>query len=550
MTNQKVEPQKKKILNIIIKIAGYIIVVLSFFYLGRLLLNLDLDHIQISNPILTISSVIIGSLIYGVLMVSIVSLSWKFSLEFFGEQKVNIYKTLSVCGKSNIAKYVPGNVMHFVGRNYLGSKLGLNHIEMALSTILEAGFMVITVIIMVSVMIIFGLIKIPKEIYEQIDPTKLVIIISVLITIVAVLFIVLLITKKELLKKIITVLKRFSIKRFILLFIKIFAIYFVLFSFMAMLFIFFLGVVLNVDIGGTHNLSMVYGIAVLSWLLGYIMPGAPGGLGVRESILVLALSPIYGQDNILIAGLLTRAIFIIGDVVAFVISFIINKIYFDKKEKEENMTQHNTRKVIIDGKETAIVMGHATKKHGTKNPLKNYLLNKFDKRFVSFLQKINPQKVLEIGSGTGHVFQIVKHMFPDCHYTAVDIDESLLEIAKQKGANEIVLSTGEPLSLPYEDSSFDLVLMMEVLEHLYKPEDALKEAKRLCSDHFIASVPNEPLWRVLQMLMLKHLKYGGNTPGHINHWNKKSFGKLISPYFDIKNIVKPFPWIMTNCKLN
>jgi len=315
---------------------------------------------------------------------------------------------------------------------------------------------------------------------------------------------------------------------------------------MAILFIFFLSVVLNVDIRGTHNFSMVYGIAVLSWLLGYIMPGAPGGLGVRESILVLALSPIYGQDNILIAGLLTRAIFIIGDIVAFVISFIVNKIHFDKKG-EENMT-HNTRKVIIDGKETDIVMGHATKKHGTKNPLKNYLLNKFDKRFASFLQEINPQKVLEIGSGTGHVIQIVKQMFPDCHYTAVDIDESLLEIAKQKGADEIVISTGEPLSLPYEDNSFDLVLMMEVLEHLYKPEEALKEAKRLCGDHFIASVPNEPLWRVLQMLMLKHLKYGGNTPGHINHWNKISFGKLISSYFDIKNIVKPFPWIMTNCK--
>lgn len=215
---------------------------------------------------------------------------------------------------------------------------------------------------------------------------------------------------------------------------------------------------------------------------------------------------------------------------------------------KQQQQQHNTKKVIIDGKETDIVMGHATKKHGTKNPLKNYLLSKFDKKLRCFLQDIKPVRVLEIGSGTAHIVEIVKTMYPNCHYTAVDIDESLLEQARAKGADEIVLSAGEPLSLSYEDKSFDLVLMMEVLEHLYKPEEALKEAQRLCSKHFIASVPNEPLWRILQMMMLKHLKDWGNTPGHINHWNKKGFEKLLSGYFTISETAKPLPWVMVSCE--
>lgn len=341
--NKLKSKKKKSILNILIKIAGYIIVAVSFFYLGRLLLNMDLGNIQIQNPVFTVFSVVIASLIYGLLMLIVIALSWKFSLDFFGKRRVSLSMTLSVCGKANIAKYMPGNVMHFVGRNYLGSKLGLNHIEMALSTILEAGFMVLTVIIMVGAMLILRLIKIPKEIYEQIDLTKLLIILPIFIVVVIALFIVLLVKKKELIKQIITVLKRFSITRFILLFIKVFAVYFVLFSFMAFLFIFFLNVVLNVEISGIYDFSMIYGIAVLSWLLGYVMPGAPGGLGVRESILVIGLSPIYGSDNILIAGLLTRAVFIIGDVVAFVVSVIVNKFYLKKgKDDEQNETTTTT----------------------------------------------------------------------------------------------------------------------------------------------------------------------------------------------------------------
>jgi 2-polyprenyl-3-methyl-5-hydroxy-6-metoxy-1,4-benzoquinol methylase len=190
------------------------------------------------------------------------------------------------------------------------------------------------------------------------------------------------------------------------------------------------------------------------------------------------------------------------------------------------------------------VIGNYYDKHATKNPVERYLVCSFEKVLKGLIAESNPKKVLEIGCGEGHVVQIVKDMFPECHYTAIDIDSNLLGLAKEKGADDTFLSTIESVRFPYDDDSFDLVLMVEILEHLESPLDGLLEANRLCASHIIASVPNEPLWRILNMLRLKYMGSLGNTPGHINHWGKHTFTKLISSQFDLMKIKSPLPWVM------
>jgi hypothetical protein len=86
--------------------------------------------------------------------------------------------------------------------------------------------------------------------------------------------------------------------------------------------------------------------------------------------------------------------------------------------------------------------------------------------------------------------------------------------------------------------------MVEVLEHLGSPFDGLLEANRLSSSHLIATVPNEPIWRVLNMLRFKYIGSLGNTPGHLHHWGRKQFRKFISSQFDPMTVKSPLPWIM------
>lgn len=211
----------------------------------------------------------------------------------------------------------------------------------------------------------------------------------------------------------------------------------------------------------------------------------------------------------------------------------------ENEVKKEKIIKEKT--IIVDGKETNIVIGTQNKYKSRKM---NPFLKNFENKLKKLLSKTKPKRVLEIGCGEGHIVEIVKKMFPECYYVAVDIDNELIKLAKERGADEIGISETDPIKLPYEDNSFDLVLMIEVLEHLHKPYEAIVEAKRLTKKHFLASVPREPLFRTLNFISFHHIMELGNSPGHINHWNKRTFSKFIDSEFKIDEVITPFQWVM------
>ena len=72
--------------------------------------------------------------------------------------------------------------------------------------------------------------------------------------------------------------------------------------------------------------GVIIGGFILSWLVGYITPGAPGGIGVRELVLTLLFtdSVFVSSDTITMASALYRGISILGDLLAFLIMFIMS----------------------------------------------------------------------------------------------------------------------------------------------------------------------------------------------------------------------------------
>ena len=82
-----------------------------------------------------------------------------------------------------------------------------------------------------------------------------------------------------------------------------------------------------------------------------------------------------------------------------------------------------------------------------------------------------------------------------------------LDRAIQLGKNhppELSLKQGNIYELPYEDNSFDVVLCLEVLEHLEYPERALKaELQRVARKYCIVSVPNEPFFQMANFCEVK-----------------------------------------------
>jgi hypothetical protein len=72
---------------------------------------------------------------------------------------------------------------------------------------------------------------------------------------------------------------------------------------------------------------------------------------------------------------------------------------------------------------------------------------------------------------------------------------------------------------------------------------------RCTRGHLLVSVPREPLWRMLNVARGAYVRDLGNTPGHLNHWSKRSFTKLLSRYGEVAERRSPFPWTMLLVRL-
>lgn len=196
-----------------------------------------------------------------------------------------------------------------------------------------------------------------------------------------------------------------------------------------------------------------------------------------------------------------------------------------------------------------VVTGNVRDKHASRHPLERLVVKRFDTHLREWVVNWQPRRVMEIGCGEGDVIPLVKGVLPDCHYTAVDIEPGLLERASKQGADKTILIDAEsPPRLPCPAGSFDLVLLIEVLEHVCAPEELLDEAARL-SKRVIATVPCEPWWRILNMLRLRYLRQLGNTPGHVNHWGYRGFTRLLAKRFHSPEVRVVFPWLAARMEI-
>jgi hypothetical protein len=53
---------------------------------------------------------------------------------------------------------------------------------------------------------------------------------------------------------------------------------------------------------------------------------------------------------------------------------------------------------------------------------------------------------------------------------------------------------------------------------------------------------------VLNLARGKYLKDMGNTPGHLQHWSRRSFLRLVSSYAEVVKVLTPLPWTVVLCR--
>lgn len=181
-------------------------------------------------------------------------------------------------------------------------------------------------------------------------------------------------------------------------------------------------------------------------------------------------------------------------------------------------------------------------KYTTGNRLERLLVDRFLAAVERCLPDRSPERVLEVGVGEGHVSARVVARYPDAQVVGIDLPHP--ELGARWSARGVDGVFADALRLPFAPASFDLVLAIEVLEHLRDPRAALAEIARVASAEVLLSVPLEPLWRAGNMLRGRYLSDWGNTPDHVQHWGRRGFRRLVARELEVVAVRNPLPWTL------
>ncbi len=234
--------------------------------------------------------------------------AWRSLLVYFGAsiEKIDAVK---IYGMTQLAKYVPGNIMHLASRQAMGIASGIPGWPLAKAVVWELGIISFTggCFLILTLPQFLPIISIPISI----------------ISFIGILCLLLVCCKRYIDLNVARTLGWHT-------------------TFLGISGMVFVGVLALVVLKDGADCSMQPGEILLfcgafvgAWLVGLITPGAPAGVGVRELVMMFLLKGLVKESDLVLAVIISRMVTVLGDVIFFLYASTLEKRLFSPKKEPE-----------------------------------------------------------------------------------------------------------------------------------------------------------------------------------------------------------------------
>ena len=296
----------------VIQIIGTLITIIGLFFSVQRTWTLGQSNWLKIFDFKIFFAIFIGGTIYG-LDEFFLAWAWQKLLNWFGE-KAGFTQCNAIYGRTQIAKYIPGNLFHLPSRHFAGNQAGFKHSSLAGAAIYE----------IIGLVVASGTIALIGILINDLDFGK-----SIILPVTIILVFILLLFGSQ------SIIIYFKLgqkigfpARSILDGIKhllpIWLIYILFFSVVSGIIWFISGI----STGSWINIpfQFIFSAYAISWLAGFITPGAPAGIGVREATMIVLLRSFIGEPASILIAIIARIIVTIGDMEYYGISFIFDSL--------------------------------------------------------------------------------------------------------------------------------------------------------------------------------------------------------------------------------
>jgi len=187
---------------------------------------------------------------------------------------------------------------------------------------------------------------------------------------------------------------------------------------------------------------------------------------------------------------------------------------FENQGDRQRRLRHMTQTAQAEGKFDEAVLRREEKTRTSH----------FRNRKEEIERYVNPENVLDIGCGRG--FFLANYVNDSADYLGIEPREDVSEDARKRvGKNNIFCGTLQEANLPREH--FNVVTMINLIEHLPNPMDTLREVNRVMKKDGLLFVETPNVDSIVPKL-LGHRWHGFQEHEHHYFFSEKTLGRMLA----------------------